>query len=124
MNLKKIITIILSIVLVPLIALFITNQIYRSNPQLSMPFLWLILAAIVIALGTLAYFLIKRAGTPVSQPEQTPVVETPEPTEKLKGAGETENIPDQIEKLAKLKEQGILSDAEFEEKKKELLARM
>ena len=30
------------------------------------------------------------------------------------------SIPDQIEQLAKLKDQGVLSEAEFEEKKKEL----
>jgi hypothetical protein len=33
-------------------------------------------------------------------------------------------IPEQIEKLAKLKDQGILSKEEFDAKKKELLARM
>ena len=35
-----------------------------------------------------------------------------------------EGIPDKIEKLAKLKEQGILSEEEFESKKKELLAKL
>ena len=34
------------------------------------------------------------------------------------------NIPEQIEQLAKLKTQGILSEDEFEEKKKELLSRL
>ena len=34
------------------------------------------------------------------------------------------SIPDQIEALARLKEQGILSDSEFERKKKELLDRL
>ena len=34
------------------------------------------------------------------------------------------SIPEQIEQLSKLKEQGVLSEAEFEEKKKELLSRM
>jgi len=64
-------------------------------------------------------------GTPITkQPvPQTSAVETPkapEPTEEPKGT----DIPEQIERLAKLKEQGILTDEEFEEKKKELLARM
>jgi len=35
-----------------------------------------------------------------------------------------EGIPDKIEKLAKLKEKGILSEEEFELKKKELLAKL
>jgi hypothetical protein len=35
-----------------------------------------------------------------------------------------ESIPEQIEQLAKLKTQGILSEAEFEEKKKDLLSRL
>jgi len=34
------------------------------------------------------------------------------------------SIPEQIEQLVKLKEQGILTDAEFEEKKKDLLSRL
>jgi hypothetical protein len=37
---------------------------------------------------------------------------------------DTSSIPGQIEQLAKLKEQGILSESEFEEKKRELLSRM
>ena len=39
-------------------------------------------------------------------------------------AGGTETIPDQIKKLSELKDSGILSDEEFQQKKKELLARM
>ena len=34
------------------------------------------------------------------------------------------SIPEQIEQLAKLKEQGILTQREFEEKKQELLSRL
>ena len=59
------------------------------------------------------------------QPETQNAVEPkPEPTEKPKVADDLVSIPEQIEQLAKLKEQGILSEVEFEEKKKELLARM
>ena len=36
----------------------------------------------------------------------------------------TLDIPDQIRKLAELKDQGILTEEEFESKKKELLAKM
>jgi uncharacterized membrane protein YdbT with pleckstrin-like domain len=36
----------------------------------------------------------------------------------------SESIPDQIEKLAELYRQGVLTDAEFQQKKKELLDRM
>ena len=32
------------------------------------------------------------------------------------------SVPEQIEQLAKLKDQGVLSETEFEEKKKELLS--
>jgi len=84
--------------------------------------------AIVGALMAVGSFVAKShlpIGTPITkQPvPQTPVVETPkapESTEKPEGT----DVPEQIEKLSKLKEQGILSDEEFEEKKKELLARM
>jgi hypothetical protein len=41
-------------------------------------------------------------------------------TEEMAGA----SIPEQIEQLAKLKDKGILSEEEFEEKKKELLSKM
>ncbi len=34
------------------------------------------------------------------------------------------DIPEQIEKLAKLKERGIMTDAEFQSKKQELLSRI
>ena len=34
------------------------------------------------------------------------------------------SFPEQIERLAKLKDQGVLSETEFEEKKKELLSRI
>ena len=36
----------------------------------------------------------------------------------------TLDLPDQIRKLAELKDQGILTEEEFESKKKELLAKM
>ncbi len=34
------------------------------------------------------------------------------------------SVPEQIERLAKLKDQGVLSETEFEEKKRELLSRI
>ncbi|HIE26868.1 TPA: SHOCT domain-containing protein [Candidatus Poribacteria bacterium] len=49
---------------------------------------------------------------------------TPEQTRRQESVDDTASIPKQIEQLAKLKEQGILSDEEFEEKKHELLSRM
>ena len=36
----------------------------------------------------------------------------------------SEDVPDQIRKLAKLREAGAITDEEFEEKKKDLLERM
>jgi len=40
------------------------------------------------------------------------------------GAPSSHNIPDQIEALARLRDQGVLSDTEFETKKQELLKRL
>ena len=51
--------------------------------------------------------LIKKAKEQISKPIQTPV-----------------SVPDQIKKLADLKDAGILTLEEFESKKKELLAKM
>jgi uncharacterized membrane protein len=48
----------------------------------------------------------------------------PEQIKRQESVDNTASIPEQIEQLAKLKEQGILSESEFEEKKRELLARM
>jgi len=48
----------------------------------------------------------------------------PEQTKRQESTDKTASIPKQIEQLAKLKEQGILSESEFEEKKKELLSRL
>ncbi len=36
----------------------------------------------------------------------------------------TENVPEQIEKLSELKEKGIITEEEFEEKKKKLLEKV
>jgi hypothetical protein len=36
----------------------------------------------------------------------------------------SEDIPSQIQKLAQLREQGLLTDAEFNQKKQDMLARM
>ena len=36
----------------------------------------------------------------------------------------SEDVPDQIRKLAELREAGVITDEEFEEKKKDLLERM
>ena len=47
--------------------------------------------------------------------------------QNLAGQGQAargESIPDQIEKLDQLRQKGIISEAEFEEKKRELLDRM
>ena len=52
-------------------------------------------------------------------PPQLAVMGTKTPETKA-----TESIPDQIKKLAELRDAGILSSEEFESKKKELLARL
>jgi positive regulator of sigma E activity len=59
-------------------------------------------------------------ATRVSPPE-TPSIE---PKGKEEMSPSRASIPEQIEQLAKLKEQGILSEAEFEAKKQELLSRL
>ena len=41
-----------------------------------------------------------------------------------KGSGDTGDIPTQIKKLSELKDQGILTDEEYEKKKNELLDKM
>lgn len=48
--------------------------------------------------------------------------ESASPHQKV--AASERSIPEQIEQLAKLKAQGILSEAEFEEKKKDMLSRL
>jgi hypothetical protein len=40
------------------------------------------------------------------------------------GAAESESIPDQIAKLSALRDQGVLTEDEFQTKKQELLGRM
>lgn len=72
---------------------------------------------IVGALFIVGSFIASNWQRGTSKPELAP-----KQTEQ--GTDDAMSIPKQIEQLAKLKEQGILSEAEFEEKKKELLARM
>jgi hypothetical protein len=45
-------------------------------------------------------------------------------TSAVESPASRESIPEQIEQLGKLRKQGLLSDEQFEEKKKELLSRM
>jgi hypothetical protein len=42
----------------------------------------------------------------------------------IKGQNVNDDIPDQIEKLSELNQQGIITDEEFSKKKAELLAKM
>lgn len=46
------------------------------------------------------------------------------PSQEQRNSNKAKSIPEQIEELARLKERGILSEAEFEDKKKDLLSRM
>lgn len=64
-----------------------------------------------------------RAAAP-SQPvaKAEPRPEKPEPVAPASGGGDS--IPDQIKKLGQLRDDGILTDEEFETKKRELLDRM
>ncbi|MDQ7826499.1 MAG: PH domain-containing protein [Candidatus Eremiobacteraeota bacterium] len=63
----------------------------------------------------------------IRQPEQVQheIYKAMEHVEKSAGTGEApEDIPTQIEKLAALRDKGIVTPEEFEKKKKELLERM
>ena len=67
--------------------------------------------------------------TNIRKPEQVQLMiykETEENSNRMmRGGGPSaQSIPDQIEALARLRDQGVLSDAEFEEKKQELLKRL
>lgn len=67
--------------------------------------------------------------TNIRKPEQVQLMiykETEENTNRMMRGGGTsgQSIPDQIEALARLRDQGVLSDTEFEEKKQELLKRL
>lgn len=53
-----------------------------------------------------------------TKPTTAPIVVTSQPTQ------EAESPLQQLEKLAKLKEQGVITEEEFQEKKKELLKRV
>jgi hypothetical protein len=59
----------------------------------------------------------------VAPEEETPVIPE-EPSLRVKAASPQGDIPEQIEKLAKLKESGSITNEEFEAKKKDLLDRM
>ena len=62
------------------------------------------------------YRQMETRNMPVAMTQQAPVAVAPPPP----GAA----VPDQIEQLAKLRDQGHITDAEFEAKKAELLDRM
>ena len=72
---------------------------------------------ILIAVGLIGYVQQKSVST---------IAQTSTDTQSHQTAttSKVDSIPKQIEQLAKLKEQGILSETEFEEKKKDLLSRL
>jgi hypothetical protein len=61
---------------------------------------------------------------------QQPPMQSPQPTAPAAPAPQEEqasgsaDVPEQIKKLAELRDQGILTDEEFQVKKKELLAKL
>jgi uncharacterized membrane protein YdbT with pleckstrin-like domain len=61
------------------------------------------------------YRQMEARNMPVAMVQQAPVAAAPSP-----GAA----VPEQIEQLARLRDQGHITDAEFEQKKSELLGRM
>jgi uncharacterized membrane protein YdbT with pleckstrin-like domain len=67
--------------------------------------------------------------TNVRKPEQVQLIiykETEDNTNRMMrpGGSHSHSIPEQIEALARLKDQGVLSEAEFDAKKQELLKRL
>jgi uncharacterized membrane protein YdbT with pleckstrin-like domain len=67
--------------------------------------------------------------TNVRKPEQVQLIiykETEDNTNRMMrpGGSQSHSIPEQIEALARLKDQGVLSEAEFDAKKQELLKRL
>jgi hypothetical protein len=88
----------------------------------------------LVGLGAVAIFVIvglillmlgftKKSGSHIAQSFRQTDTSMPKQTSQ-ESVDDTSSIPGQIEQLAKLKEQGILSESEFEEKKRELLSRM
>ncbi len=61
---------------------------------------------------------------PSQQPSQQPMPSQAPPQQAPQSAGASSDVTEQIKKLAELHDQGILTDEEFETKKKELLARL
>lgn len=95
----------------------------------------LLVLVILVGLGAVAIFVIvglillmlgftRKSGSHLTKSFQQTDASMPEQTRRQESVDDTSSIPGQIEQLAKLKEQGILSESEFEEKKRELLARM
>ncbi len=79
---------------------------------------------IIVGLILLTIGFTRKSTSSLTESSQEIDTSTPQQTISQEIIDDTANIPEQIEQLSKLKEQGIVSDAEFEEKKKELLTRM
>jgi hypothetical protein len=92
-----------------------------SVPKLDESYLYIGLALAIMG-------VIFIVGDIIKNPSQQTTTSTASPSVNVQPQSETEaaesSIPKQIEQLAKLRDQGILSEAEFEEKKKQLLSRL
>jgi len=79
------------------------------------------LICLIIA-GILVY--VKLFSDNKSESQTTPPVTSEDIPKETQAEAKAESTTDQIKKLAELKDQGILTEEEFEAKKKELLDRM
>lgn len=91
---------------------------YGRDTLLTAESLAYLVFTMAVLFGVLATFAFLEGKSTTRSPQETNLKRTADSS--TPGL----SIPEQIEQLAKLKEQGILSKAEFEEKKKELLSRL
>ena len=82
----------------------------------------LLMVLLIIITGILVY--VKLFSDNKSESQTTPPVTSEDIPKETQAEAKAESTTDQIKKLAELKDQGILTEEEFEAKKKELLDRM
>jgi len=112
-------------IFIPLVMLWVFTLIdlfQRNDLSGIAKALWAIAIVLLPLIGMLVYFLLRESQPTTTAPDRTSVASQP-PTGEVSSAAPAgaADVADDLERLAGLRDKGILSDEEFQREKNKLL---
>lgn len=98
------------------------GDIFRSDSSGWTKALWVIFVVVLPFLGVFAYLIANGGNMAQREAASVQAAEQAQREYIRSMAGTSASTADELEKLASLKERGVLSDAEFEAQKRKLMA--